>query len=201
MTEHRRGPARSESARRAILEATARQFTEKGYDHLTMEGIAAAARVGKQTIYRWWPSKGALIADCLIEGLLLTEDVLPENTGDIRADLSRWLQRLYQVVERRGERELMRSLIAAAAENDDVGRRLYESLGIGVELIGRLQQGVADGQLPANAPLVEISEALIGSLVLRVLSRKPTDDNDLERVIDVVVPRALGGSVTPQPGI
>ena len=55
----------------AILDATARLFAERGYDHLTIEGIAAEADVGKQTIYRWWPSKGALVADCLLEGMLL----------------------------------------------------------------------------------------------------------------------------------
>ncbi|MGO7983441.1 helix-turn-helix domain-containing protein, partial [Rhizobium johnstonii] len=70
MAEHRRGPVRSEVARMAILEATARQFEARGYDQLTMEGIAAEAKVGKQTIYRWWPSKSALVADCLIAGLL-----------------------------------------------------------------------------------------------------------------------------------
>jgi len=61
----RSGPVRSEAARQAILEATARLLVERGYDHLTMEGIAATAGVGKQTVYRWWPSKGAVIAECL----------------------------------------------------------------------------------------------------------------------------------------
>ena len=52
-------------------------FAERGYDHLTMEGIAATAGVGKQTVYRWWPSKGAVIAECLLEGKLLTQPLAP----------------------------------------------------------------------------------------------------------------------------
>ena len=75
--EQRRGPGRSESARLAILTATARQFAERGYDSLTMEGIAAEAKVGKQTIYRWWPSRSALVADALAEGLIMPDWFVP----------------------------------------------------------------------------------------------------------------------------
>ena len=46
MTLPRSGPVRSEAARHAILDAAARLLAERGYDHLTMEGIAATAGVG-----------------------------------------------------------------------------------------------------------------------------------------------------------
>ncbi|MGR3936408.1 TetR family transcriptional regulator [Streptomyces sp. BRA346] len=37
--------------------------------HHTVERIAAAAGVAKPTVYRRWPSKGALIVDCLLDAL------------------------------------------------------------------------------------------------------------------------------------
>ena len=43
----------------AILVAAAELIAEVGYRKLSIEAIAARAGVGKQTIYRWWPSKGA----------------------------------------------------------------------------------------------------------------------------------------------
>src|SRR6187431_526693 len=128
MPELRRGAVRSEAARSAILEATARLFAERGYDHLTIEGIAAEAKVGKQTIYRWWPSKGALVADCLLEGLLLGEEFEPKNTGDLRADLVVWLDTIFGFLMHPQGEGLLHSLIAAAADNAEVGHRLYEDL-------------------------------------------------------------------------
>ena len=57
------GRPRSEASRQATLMAALELAAEIGYGRLTIEGIAARAGVGKQTIYRWWPSK----ADILLE--------------------------------------------------------------------------------------------------------------------------------------
>ena len=54
---------RSGRAHAAILEATRELIVEVGYDGMSIEGIAGRAGVGKQTIYRWWPSKAALVLD------------------------------------------------------------------------------------------------------------------------------------------
>ncbi len=38
---------------------------DQGYDALTVDAIAKAAGAGKQTLYRRWPSKAALVIDAL----------------------------------------------------------------------------------------------------------------------------------------
>ncbi|MFC8042748.1 TetR/AcrR family transcriptional regulator [Nocardia sp. NPDC057353] len=75
---------RSERARTAILTATGELIAELPYPKLTVEAIAARAGVGKQTIYRWWPSRGAVVLDAMLERDAPAE--LPD-TGDLRADL------------------------------------------------------------------------------------------------------------------
>jgi len=187
MSDHRGGPVRSEAARIAILDATARLFAARGYDHLTMEGIAAEAGVAKQTIYRWWPSKGALVSECLLAGRLMPERLVPPSTGDLRTDLVEWFTEIFSVMQRPDGEGLVLSLIAAATENVEIGKRLYESLGAASSLTERLQSAIGDGQLRADAPLEEIGEALIGALLLRALSRNPSDLESVTRLIDALI--------------
>ncbi|MGW0707983.1 TetR/AcrR family transcriptional regulator [Streptomyces sp. NPDC002643] len=88
---------RSEKSRRAIYDAALALIGEVGYQRTTIEGIAARAGVGKQTIYRWWSSK----AEVLLEAFLDLQDQAAEaaapgqepeeyaipDTGDLAADL------------------------------------------------------------------------------------------------------------------
>lgn len=188
MTEQRRGGrTRSEESRIAILDATARLFAERGYDHLTIEGIAAEAGVGKQTIYRWWRSRSELVSECLLDGRLLPGRFLLPDTGDLRADLESWLADVLTLAGPDAE-QLMRSLIQAAAENEEVGRRLRERLSADDSVTDRLRAGVAAGQLRADAPILEIADALVGAIILRALSRTGGDASPA-RLVDAI----LGG--------
>lgn len=187
MAGQRGGAVRSETARRAILDATAHLFTTRGYDHLSIEGVATQAGVGKQTIYRWWPSKSALVAECLHEGLLLPHRLGPPDTGDIRADLLAWLQEISELVSQPVGENLFRSLVAAAAENADVGRRLSGSLGAGSSLSTRLEVAIAASQLSRDAPVEEIGEAIIGALTVRVIGSNSLGTNWREHLIDAVL--------------
>jgi AcrR family transcriptional regulator len=61
----RTGRARNEQARRDILDA-ALALARHDLGGTTVDSIAVRAGVGKQTIYRWWPSKWAVILDALL---------------------------------------------------------------------------------------------------------------------------------------
>lgn len=90
LERNRRGPdsrRRSQRARNAILDAAAELLGEVGYAKLTMEAIAARARVGKQTIYRWWPSKAAVVFDVFTRITDAEAGKPLLDSGDLTADL------------------------------------------------------------------------------------------------------------------
>ncbi|MBF8189405.1 TetR/AcrR family transcriptional regulator [Nonomuraea sp. K274] len=68
-----------------IFDATLRLVAEKGYDGLTVEGVAERSGVNKTTIYRWWPSKAALLGAALVEADVLGFEA--PDTGSLRGDL------------------------------------------------------------------------------------------------------------------
>src|SRR5256884_5529820 len=72
---------RNTRSQEAILKAAYQLCQEQGYGRLTIEAIAARAGVGKQTIYRWWPSKGALALDVFLQTLADALDDAEEPSG------------------------------------------------------------------------------------------------------------------------
>ncbi len=179
----RSGPVRSEAARRAILAATAALFAEGGYDHLTIEGVARRAGVGKQTIYRWWSSKGDIIAEAILEGHLLDGRRHLPDTGDARADLAAWLTDLFTLRASPDGEGLLRSFVAAAAGSAETGRRLRAAI-LSAPLMERLSQALGGTTGPR---LEAAAEALLGAVILRALSREDFDADDMHTLVDVIV--------------
>src|SRR5690348_9931650 len=81
------GVARS-STRRKVHSAVLALARENRVGSLTMEGIAARAGVSKQTLYRSWPTTGAILFDALLarsegpDGAVTVPD-----TGDLTVDM------------------------------------------------------------------------------------------------------------------
>jgi AcrR family transcriptional regulator len=189
----RPGAARNERARLAILRATSELIASEGYDHLTIEGIAARAKVGKPTIYRWWPSKSALIADCLVDDILIPDAFVPASSDDVVADITTWFGEIVSFVNQAQHEVLLRSLIAAAVDNREVAAELTHRLGATPEsLDGRLRAAVASGQFRADAPVSHISELLIGAIIYRIIAGTGLAESDGAIYVQTV----LSGSVS-----
>ncbi|MFJ8438782.1 TetR/AcrR family transcriptional regulator [Kitasatospora griseola] len=121
----RPGRRRSEESRQAILGAAFDLLGEVGYARLTVEGIAARAGTGKQTVYRWWPGK----ADVLLEAVTAyaREHIPQPETADRAADLRTFLAATFAAATPRTT-DALRALMAEAQIDPAFGERFRETL-------------------------------------------------------------------------
>lgn len=184
----RRGRPRSDAARRAILETTRDQLGEQGYERLSIQRIADAAGVGKQTVYRWWPTKRELVAECVLEGYVLPPGSGPPDTGDLRADAAAWFREVAAHYGRPPQTSLLRALTSAAAESEEVSSKLLARFVVPFRsaLVARLSDAQRAGHVRADAPLALVAEALIGALVFRIITREPIDADAMGRLADAL---------------
>ncbi len=150
------GARRSEASRRAILTAAFELVGEVGYARLTIEGIAARAGVGKQTIYRWWPSKGVVLFDAF---LALSEnpegEVALPDTGDLDADLKLVLRATVAELADPAYDLPMRALTAAMLNDPALTAEYERRLDAPMRAAkrARLASAQAAGQLPPDSDL------------------------------------------------
>jgi AcrR family transcriptional regulator len=180
---------RSERSRVAILTAARDLLGETGYARLTIEAIAARAGVGKQTIYRWWPGKGAVILEALVE--TAGEATLPD-TGDLRADLIVVLRAIVAELADPALSATTRALTIETLGSDELAGQVRDRL-LRPQMDAvkeRLRAGQAAGQLRADVDLDLAVEALIGPPYHRWMLRTgPLTDT----YADGVVEQALTG--------
>src|ERR1700692_35057 len=90
------GRPRSEESRQSILRSTLKLLKrEGGFADLSIEAIAADAGVGKTTVYRWWPTKAALVADAFSAS---AEDELRfPNSGSVYTDINIQMRGLIRI--------------------------------------------------------------------------------------------------------
>ncbi len=162
------GRKRSETTRVAILEATNALLIERGYQAVTTAEIAATAHAGKQTIYRWWPSKAALALDALQH--LGASEIDPVQATD--TSLEDFFRRVCQAATRVAP--VLRSLMAEAQSDAALHRELKDRL---IEprrqaLRGELARwGVADEKRREALIL-----AIYGAFWYRLLMAEPLDE-------------------------
>ncbi|TDP98003.1 TetR/AcrR family transcriptional regulator [Labedaea rhizosphaerae] len=178
---------RSERAHRAILEAAYALAVDRGAAKVTIEAIAARAGVGKQTIYRWWPSKGALLLDVLIDAVGAVSEM--PDTGDVTADLKAQMTAVTRLFQSDFAR-FYTGLIAEAQGDEAVARGLAEQLLDRADgpRRARLAKAQRDGELRADVDVAAAAEALYAPIYYRLLLRTaPLGVDQVHALLDVVL--------------
>ncbi|KAK1181127.1 TetR/AcrR family transcriptional regulator [Streptomyces sp. NBS 14/10] len=168
-----RGRPRSEQARRAVLAAALELCQRDGFQPLTIKGIAEAAGVGRQTVYRWWPTKEAVLLEALRD---LTEREAPTllpDTGDPLRDLETFLVGAYTMTARLTG-QAVAGLMAEAQRDPALADRLQAGLLAERRRALRevLERAVRQGKLSEHAASLDLAVDLaFGVMWYRLMSR------------------------------
>lgn len=162
------GRRRNEAARQAILDAVLELVADPDHPPVNIETIAARAGVGKQTIYRWWPSKQAVLLEAMTEEARIS--VPTPDTGSVAADLRDFLTATFRAARRPRTTDMLRTAMAGALQDERAGEILRDFTATRrAELRSILERGRGRGELPADTDLGLLVDQAYGVLWYRVL--------------------------------
>ncbi|MFD3586138.1 TetR/AcrR family transcriptional regulator [Streptomyces sp. NPDC058683] len=179
-------PAATPRSAPKILDATRDLLAAQGYSTLTIEGVAAAAGVGKSTIYRWWPNKEALVADALAE--VFRAEEIPDR-GDTRAEVR---EAVDMTIRNYANEDLAASLPALAAgllPHPELMARFRETFlrrkRQNIDVV--LRRGMERGDLPPDLDTELVQDLWAGAILYRrLMIGSPLDDDLAERLVELV---------------
>lgn len=185
MVEARR---RSEASRLAILSSCSSLMRQLGPSAVTIEGVARLAGVGKQTIYRWWSSRGALLVDALLVERDQPDLSFPD-TNDLTSDLESALINVTRVLMA-PEYGPMLAAVLGEMQRDPQLRDAFNEAVFGPvrrRHRERLRQARESGQLATPQSDDTVLDAAFGPLWFRLLTRPEALNEQFARDVAAIV--------------
>lgn len=155
---------------------------------VSVDSIAAAADVAKQTIYRWWPSRTAVVLDALVHATLKATPF--RESDDVRADFERHLRSVVTLFNS-PTGQIIRELVAESQSDPEIAAEFRQRFwGPRRELSqARLERGIEMGQIRADIDAEVVLDAIYGALWTRLMiGHLPMRPADASRIVDAVWP-------------
>src|SRR6266436_5301783 len=119
------GRPRDQEARNAILRASLSLVKKFGYRSLTIDKIAQRAGTGKTTIYRWWPSKAAVVAEAFLSYISAQIEFPSISAMSACESIRRQMQALAAAFQG-PHGDLLRALLAEAQFDSELSQALVK---------------------------------------------------------------------------
>ncbi|MEU6328647.1 TetR/AcrR family transcriptional regulator [Streptomyces sp. NPDC047049] len=188
MSEERNGTRRG-GPRKAqeIFDATLELLAENGYEGLTIEGVAQRSGVNKTTLYRWWPSKGALLGAALIGARQL--ELTPPDTGSLEGDLEALLGTMTTLLTARPASDIAVAALGAVTHSPELASHVKDFF---ADRIAREQvvfdRAVARGEIAADTDPMLLMDLLAGAAWVRIALRQlPLEKDFVARTVRTVL--------------
>ena len=187
----RRGRSRDPEVDEAIMTAAMDLLAEIGYARLTMDQVAARARVGKASLYLRWANKVALVAEAIQHHSAVVPDV--PDTGSLREDMRAFLQALLR--SKSAAQQAVAAVTGEIASNPELAKAWRQGVAGTLLACTRtiVERAIARGELPAASDV-----ALLTMLPITLLQNwRQTYEYSPD---DAVIERIVTQFFTPAPG-
>ncbi|MEZ5814179.1 MAG: TetR/AcrR family transcriptional regulator [Alphaproteobacteria bacterium] len=172
----KKGRPRSAKSKTAILKATNSLLLHMSVQELSIEAIAKKAKVGKTTIYRWWPNKTAVVMDALISQPGI-QSPLPTPKNNAEA-LIMQLDKLIRMLN--GNNGETIAQLFSEAQADEKAKKIFSGTFL-TPLLDAIEFSVEEGQkareFRASLDTKMAIDLLCGPIFFRLMSR-PEELND-----------------------
>ena len=156
--------------RDAVLAATRTILADGGLHALDLTAVAAAAGVGKTTVYRRWGSPTGLVADLLVAMADAAHDRV--DRGSLLADLDENAGRVQRTLADPAEGALYAALVAAATCDPDAAGALEAFYDRRIAVWAPcVEDAVARGEVPAGTDPAAVIRAVSAPLYYARLTR------------------------------
>ena len=173
---------------REILEATLEVLGDAGYDRLTMDAVASAAKASKATLYRRWSSKAALVIDAV---LAQKGPTVSPDTGSLRQDLIELSCGTGGFDDRRPMAVLASLITAINTDPEFAAAFRRDFIGPKVQMTNAIyERAQLRGEIRADLDLELIAPALAGMLLHRsfLLGEQPTPELITGLIDQIILP-------------
>ena len=189
-----RPPSEMAASHAAIMDAVYALLQEKSVRDLTMEEVAKRAKVGKPTLYKWWPTKAALVLAMLCERMApnLEEPTALSAEESLRFRVRRLIDALNGPCGK-----IVAGLIAEGQSEPAVLQQFFDRWVSPRRnaTIADLQRGKDAGELRSETEPELLNDAIFGAIYYRLLLRSgPVTRRFGEELVEHVLRGQRAGS-------
>jgi AcrR family transcriptional regulator len=189
----RTGNRRNPVLHQAIIAAATQVLAKEGPTRFTIEAVAKLAGCGKPTIYRWWPSRPALLLEVYEQ--VVQQELSPPEGKDLAKDLAAMLRQIWGIWRKDSVGALYRLILSETMLDEEGALYLREVFIPRRQAVTALAFEAAKerGEIPPETDVKLLMDLLYGYSMFRLISRQLDDDQIPDRIGATIAMLARSG--------
>ena len=192
-TRPRTGNRRNPLLHQAIIAAATEVLAKEGPTRFTIEAVAKLAGCGKPTIYRWWPSRPALLLEVFEQ--VVKQELVAHEGKDLAKDLAAHLRNLWRLWRKESWGSLHRLILAEMMLEKEGARYLREVFFPRRQAFTAIafQAAIDRGEIPPDTDIKFLMDLLYGCTLFRLITDQIDDDQSPDRIGAAIAQLARSG--------